>query len=701
MVSTSGVMGTFFAPAGVAVVGASPDLGRNGGRTFAHLCRFGYTGGIHPVNPRHDQINGFPCYPSLRQVPDPVDLAVLCVAAHRIPGVLDECAQRGIGAAVVFSAAFATHGSGQSTTDGLGRAARAAGVRLIGPATSGYRVVTTGVFATSATDLDGADGGVTPGRVAMIAQSGGLGIYLGSAHARRRGVGAKYVIDTGGEVDVDAVDCLEYVAADPDVDCVALVLEGTRDGRRLTRAVRAAVRGGTAVVFLRTGRSAAAADQVASHTGALAAGPALFDRAMRGAGAQVVADETELVDALVLHSARRVPAGRRLGVVTPSGGYAVLTLDAAERFGLQVPPPDRRPTAAQRAGLTSARLANPLDYAARGSAGPTTLRCALDWMLGQPNLDAVLLWQAYLMLDEARRHALLGVLDDLLDRHHTPLYGCGITTEEFQRELASRGVPWFDEPTRLVRALGVVAPPAGTAGPRTTRPTGGGPPGSARPAAVIGGSAARQVLSGLDHVATVPVDGVAEARAVQDRWRAPIMLKADSVTLAHKSDAGLVEGPLDADRVADAFQRLCRARAASADPAAPIVAQPFQAGAELALGAYLDPTFGPSVMVAAGGLFVELLDDTAFAPAPLSVERAGELIGELRYAAVLRGARGRAPADLPAAARALAWLSRFIAEHADEYTSVDVNPLIVRGAQRGAVAVDALLVPREKVRTDA
>ncbi|WP_249019451.1 acetate--CoA ligase family protein [Conexibacter sp. S30A1] len=672
-------------------MGASSEPERVGTRALRNLPHFGYEGRVYPVNPRAEELLGYACYRSVADVPDPVDLAVICVASERVPGALRECGARGIPAAVVFASGFGPGtAESQRLQSELTAAHRASGVRVLGPNTIGTRLVQTGVFATFAHDVEG---GVTPGSVAIIAQSGGLGVYFGSAFLRRYGVGTRYLVDTGNELDVSAAEVLEYVAEDDEVSSIGLILEGARDGRRLMRAVAVAVAAGKPVVFLKTGRSEAASAQVVSHTGAVAGNAELFDRALTTAGAHVARDESEFVDALRIFDAGVAPKGRRIGAVTPSGGYAILTIDAADRYGLGLPHPAIPPTPEQESALASGALTNPFDYTSISAAGPETLGAAIAWISGQPNVDAVLVWQAYSLI-QAERRAQFEEAIVAASPSRMPIFGCGITSPEFEARLRELGVLWFEEPTRLVRALSVAAPspksePWLRPGPTTGRGAG----------AVVVGEAARRLLTGIEHAEAFPVFHPQAAVSVAERL-GPVMLKVESGTHAHKTEVGLVEGPLDAAHVAQAYAALVDARARAGADDSPVVVQAFESGVELALGGYQDPVFGASVMVAAGGIYLEVLRDIAVAVAPVSEAQARELILSLRMSPLLLGARGRPPADLDAAARALVALSEFMADASGRWSSVDINPLIVRDTGQGAVAVDVLLVPNNRGEDD-
>lgn len=680
--SRSGDLRAFFAPRSIAVVGASADRARSGGRVLATLETTGFAGAIHCISPSQDRIGERSCHRSLGDAPGDIDLALICVSAERVPAAIRECGARGIPAALVFADGFAEPVLGAA----LREAIAASGVRVMGPNTVGSRDVNGRVFTTIATDINLPQ---RPGAVAAIGQSGGLTLYFGSAKLRARGVGAKYVIDTGAEFDVDAAECLEWVADDPEVACAALILEGCRNGRRLMAAVERTVAMGKPVVFWKTGRSAASAAQIASHTGSLAGEARIFEAALAVAGAIVVQDETQFVDAVTLASAGRIPAGRRLGVVTPSGGYAIVTLDAAERFGLDLPAVVIPPSDAQVAALGPANFANPFDVYALFGKGRRSFEAALQWMDAQP-VDAIAVWLSYACMGEAVQAIVHDSLTDFVAASGKPVLCCGLTTPQFEADLRALGVLWFEEPTRLVQALGLVAPRARPADVFETH-------ASAGHRDVIAGEKARAILAGLTALPQVrsrPVTSAAEAAAVQRELGGRVFLKLEGERLAHKTEIGGVVGPLSADMVATAYAQLADASAHLPDPSAAIVLQPCENGVELALGAFVDEAFGPSVMVASGGVHLEIFQDAQFAAAPVTAGQARDMILRMRGAALLLGARGKPPCDVDAAAAALAELSRFIVANAAQYREIDINPLMVRGRGRGVVAVDALIVAR-------
>lgn len=680
----------FFEPRGIAVIGASEGDERAGSRALDILLKFDYPGQVYPISRSKEALRGLKCYSTVADVPDPVDLAVICVNTQHVPRALLECGQRGIPAAVIFAAGFS--GEDDSARRYLAELIDVQckfGVRVIGPNTIGIRSVEQKTWVTFAHDIES---GVTPGGVAVIAQSGGLGVFYGSAYLRRRGVGTRYLIDTGNELDVDATEVLEYLADDPEVSCFALILEGSRDGRRLLRAVERARSFGKPVVFLKSGQSMSASAHVSSHTGAIAGDARLFEVAMASAGAIVVRNETEFVDVLDVLDVKRLPRGRRLGVVTPSGGFGILAIDASEEFGLELPNPADPPTVEEAVELASGALTNPFDYTSLSAARPDTLPTALGWMARQSNIDCLIIWTAYSRMGKEQCDEFEAIIVDLLARTNKPVFVCGMTTPEFKMKLRDLGVALFEEPSRLLRVLSLVSP-VGHAGRVERDDPSESINENALPAVV--GAKAKDLLPGVEYVETVEVSDAEAAVRICEEWGEAIF-KVESPLVAHKSEAGLVSDFVDVHRAAATFAKLLEARARSGTDDTPVTAQRREEGVELAIGGYMDPSLGPAVMVAMGGIYVEIMRDAVVALAPLDQSAAERLILSLRGASLLTGVRGREANDISAAAHALVVVSEFMVEHGRDWDSIEINPLIVRGVGRGAVAVDTLFAPAKE-----
>lgn len=693
-----------FAPAGVAVVGASPSPSRAGGRVFGHLLDHGYAT-AYPVNPRYHEVRGITCHPGIEDVPGPVDLAVICVSAPRVPEVLRACGRRRVKAAIVHSDGF-----GPRDGDGLAQQLRdawsAAGLRMLGPNTNGLRVASTGMLADASTGLAISPAAPTA-PIAMITQSGGLGSFFGSVFLQSRGVGARYLVDTGNEFDIDAAEVLSYLAGEPELAAVGLILESCRDGRRLVAAVTRAVAAGVRVLILKLATGGAGASAAESHAGAIAGRFDVFRQLLEAAGARVCEQPRPFVDALALCGRGAVPAGPGVGIVTGSGGFGVLAADLAGRAGLRLPQPTVPPTEAAREVLPLARFANPADLSAQGQQPAAAVARGVEFHAAQPNLDCIAVMQPHSLLHPRLRPEITAGLIEGATQVKVPLYVCGMAAKQTADELwqAAR-ISVFESPDDLFGALGLlVGDPDRAAGadrppaPPATAATAAGTAGAATAVgtAVVGtavvGTAAREALAGapgLPLVREQTVGSAAAAQAFAAQAGGPIVLKVHAPAYAHKSELGLVIGPVAGDEVVAAYQTLARRRDRLGG--GDLVAAVFEQGVEIALGMLRDPSFGPVLMAGAGGRLVELLGDVAFAPAPVTLTEADRLLSGLKVSALLRGYRGAPPADIDALTRAMVSLSELAAGADFAYRQVDINPVIVRGPGQGVVAVDYLLV---------
>jgi acetate---CoA ligase (ADP-forming) len=671
-----------FDPRSVAVVGASPDASGRGGRITSYLVRY-FDGTVYPVNPSHAEVLGLPCYPSLADLPAPADLVIVCLRADAAIDVVEGIEPGTVGAVMVIAAGFAeaATATGAARHQRLRAAAQRAGVRILGPNTAGFRVIrsaSSGLLATHAADPER---DIFPGGVAIIAQSGGMGIYLGPTVLRARGAGLRYLIDVGNEADLDVADCLDYVLTDPEATAIGLIIEGAGDGRRISHQVRQARDAGRAVTVLKLGRDAAGVEQIRTHTGALAGRADVFESELRQAGAVLVADEGEFADCLALQSRGLVPRGNGVGLAATSGGMCVLGSDLAGRHRLVLPPAVRQPAESLVSALPFSRVANPLDLAGYMSVGPAALGAALEYLGSEAAIDAVILCQGDIGDGEV---VAIAAAQAKLD---VPVFTVGRIGAAGQVRLDSAGVGQFESAGQLFRVLGrLVGQPA--ARPVTEQAANG--QGRVLGLRELGAELADH---GLPVSTARPVATAQDALAVLAGGGTRIYLKAATTATAHKTEAGLVAGPLVADEVAAAFDRLAAACQRLGDPGAEITAEPEVTGVELAFGGYRDPSFGPVVMVAMGGIYAELLEDAAFAAAPVSTDRASAMISGLRGYPLLLGPRGQQPSDTAAAACLLSSFSAYFADASRDYQAMDLNPVIVGPRGAGAVIVDLAAVP--------
>lgn len=683
-----------FRPRSVAVVGASSDPNKIGGRPLAFLRRAGYGGAIYPVNPGADEVQGIKAYRSVAHIEDPVEHAIIAVSPRETLAVLKQCAEKGVRAAQVFSSGFGETGApGRELQEQLVDTAREAGIRLIGPNSLGLFNVQERFFGTFATVLDSS--WPTAGDVSLASQSGGFGslVYL---LTRGRGLGFSHFITTGNETDVDIADCIRYLADESCTRVIVAAFEGCRDGRRLMAALEAAHRRGKPVIVMKLGATEVGAKAVESHTGALAGTDAVFDAAFRQGHAHRARSLDELVDCAYAASRARPPRGPRLGIVTFSGGVGVLAADAAARHGIELPPLPVSATARIKALLPTATAGNPLDTSAALVNDLSLYARVAEIFLEETGCDIFFGYLAAVGRNPEHYARLKQPLFELRRRHPEVLFVLTMAcTDPVRCELEREGFLWFEDPQRAVAAAAASMRFGRTA---IMRGSDSAPwPRIDVPRGPLNEVQSKRILA---HAGIAfPPERVAHsadaARGAARELGFPVALKVVSADIPHKSDVGGVRLDIrDEPEVAKAFLEIMQAVASRCPHArvdGVLVSAMVRGGVETVLGVMHDAVFGPVVMFGMGGTHVELVRDVAFRLAPFGADTARQMIEETLAGRALKGVRGSAGADIASLADTLARLSGFAASHADLIRSIDLNPYVAKSS--GGCALDALVVP--------
>jgi acyl-CoA synthetase (NDP forming)/ribosomal protein S18 acetylase RimI-like enzyme len=676
-------------PTSVAVIGASRDRDAPGGEVLANLLSGGFTGPVYPVNPSCDQVQGIPAYPSIGAVPGPVELAVIVVPARHVAGVARECATAGVKALVVISAGFAEEGGeGVARQRELVEVCRQSGMRMIGPNCMGV------INTDPAVRLHATFAPVKPtvGRVALVSQSGGLGLAA-MALADELNLGLSTFVSIGNRADISPNDLLQYLGTDPSADVVLLYLESFGNPRKFGRIARR-VSATTPIVAVKGGRSAAGARATASHTGALVAASEATVGALFLQSGVIRTDTLEgLLDVGTLLAHFPLPAGPRVAVVANAGGLGVLAADACADVGLAVPElsaPLRerlgriRPGAAARnpIDLLPGASAQDLDQVVRAIAGSGEVDAIVGvWVQPAPGKPG----------DPA---------DRLLDLAWEAPGGLPVVPAVIGDSSIGRGLAVFGAPERAVRALGLAwnyrawrdadhgrVPPFdvdadGAAAVIATALASGG-----------GWLGARELdrlfrCYGMPLVDSAFAATAAQAGTAADELGGVVALKALGPTLLHKTEAGAVlldlKGGTAVTRKADKL--LARLKAEGHQVDGLLVQKMAPAGVELIAGMVNDPTFGPVIACGAGGTVTELLGDVALRLTPLTDLDASQMVRELRTFPLLNGYRGAEPVDVAAVEDILLRLSRLAEDH-PEIAELDCNPVVATPS--GAIVVDA------------
>jgi acyl-CoA synthetase (NDP forming) len=696
-------------PGAIAVVGASDDPRRIGGQPVHHLKSCGYTGRIYPVNPTRDHVQGLPSFPNVKAIAQPCDLAIIAVGAESVPDVVRECGEARIPYAIVLAAGFDEIGN-RSAQQALSRAIRDSGVRIVGPNCTGVLNLRHNVFSGFGAGFRNPN--LKRGPVAMVTQSGGFG-YSVVASAEHEGVGFDAMVSTGNEIDLTALDFIEHFLEDPQVELVAVYLEGVTDGRRLRELGWRALQLGKPIAVWKVGNSRSGAKAAQSHTANLTAAYTLYQAAFREGGYVEIDEVYDLVDVVNAFKGGRLPAGRRLAVLTTSGGAGVLMADLCEQKGIELPelsPQSKATLDAMAPGLVAVQ--NPADLSAALTSSPERFNAATRVLLEDPNIDMAIV-RSFPGADvDAWAEGLAALVREIGKPVLVSLSGLALKSEQAVQVLARAAIPCYPTPGRAVTAAAALVEFAQKIrASRRGRPVGQPGSNATAPWPVqrielpvpqhVGGAlsehASMRCLAAYG-IPTVRRATIAEAEldaGPLSDLAFPVAVKGDSPDIAHKTEAGGVR--LDV-RDPDALRIAAREVIASMRAYRPgarvdgVVVQEMASGVEMLAGSVDDPVFGPYVVLGMGGVLSELMADTTLRFAPFDRATALAMIDEVRGARLLRGWRGSPPADLAALADALVRLSWLAHDHAGRIAEIDINPLFVRPAGRGVVAADALVV---------
>lgn len=678
-------------PTSLALIGASEDYAKFGGRILHHLLEHGYAGRIFPINPKRDEVLGLTCYPSVADLPEPADMALVAVPAKALEATVDACGQAGIGACVVVTAQLGEFSAeGAALEARIVEIARSHNMRLIGPNCMGM-IVPQADLALSSTPTLRYAGKMRKGGVAFVSQSGAMmGTLFLQSHDH--GVGLSGMVSIGNQADLELCDFLEGFIDDPKTNVICLYVEGLKSPERFRDLCQRALTVGKPVLVVKAGRTEAGSHLAKSHTASLAGSFSAFETLCRECGVMLMDDPDAMIVAAGVLDANPLPRSGRTGIICASGGGAAIMADHMELRDLPAGP---------FAAVTRDRLEQ--DYPASHANNPLDLgghKGGLEFGIFERAIDAVhedpeTGVTVYVMTPQPLMPQTLAYVISVWKRQDKPLvlvmnmsrFGADLRDQAFEA-----GIPFLTRTDDLYRLLAVYRDLL-LARPRLNAP--------ARPAGLIAPSIpaagfltepeAKAILSGYG----VPIPAATLTADVEEAVRAaatsgyPVVLKGVVADVVHKSDLGLVKvGIADEAALRIAFAQIAEA-IADAAPAAPVqvdVQQMIGPGVELIVGLIGEPGFGPQLVLGAGGIHVELLRDVVQHSAPVSPAEVRDMLESLRIWPLLDGARGQKPLAVDAACEAIARLSWLGADLGDRLTDFEVNPF--RITEDGAYALD-------------
>ena len=696
---------SMFEPQSVAIIGASERSDAIGTLLMRNMIEARFKGDLHPVNPKHDEVQGHPCVPRIDALRKRPDLAVICTPAATVPGLIEECGRVGIKAAVIISAGFGESGPAGAELERRTRAtAKRNGVRIIGPNCLGLMRPSLGLNATFAHSSG------IPGSIGLISQSGAICTAL-LDWAQSNGVGFSTVVSLGASIDLDFGEILDYMIADPQTESVFMYIEGIRDARRFMSAVRAAARV-KPVLAIKVGRHTSGARAVTSHTGAMVGSDDVFDAALRRAGVVRLANIGQMFSAANALFTGFKPSGQRLAVVTNGGGPGVMAVDRAADLGISLATLSPETMSALNAALPpNWSHGNPIDLI--GDADAARYGAALQAVLADPGVDGVLT----LLTPQAMTQptAVAQTVIEIAATVHKPLMTCWMGGDQVRAARAlfeAAHLPTFRSPEPAVELFHHISSyyrnqqllrhaPASLAQDLA-------PPSveSARLVIETALSERRTVLTEMESKAllaafripiaqTVVARSATEAMVYAEEMGLPVAMKIDSPDITHKSDVGGVRLHVDNLRaVRDCWQELM-AEVGRRAPSARLTGVSIEPmvtkrnARELFVGVLHDEVFGPVITFGHGGTRIEVLRDRAVTLPPINIELARDAIARTRVSAMLGEFRGMPPIDMDALERVLIRVSEMVCE-LPWIREMDINPLLVD--ESGCVAVDARII---------
>ena len=694
----SGSLAPILRPRSVAVVGASRSPGTIGHEIVAALVRNGFTGPVYPVNPGARSICAVPAFASVRDLPEPPDLAVVVVPKAQVLPVVTECAARGVGGLVVISAGFReVGGEGVALERELTRFVREAGIRMVGPNCMGV------LNSHPALRLNATFAPALPpfGRIGFVSQSGAMGLSV-LDYAKEYGIGISQFVSVGNKPDVSGNDILEAWEDDPDVDVILMYVESFGNPRRFLELASRITRR-KPIIVVKSGSSRAGARAATSHTGALAASDVAVGAMLEQAGVLRARSVEELFDLAIAFGSPSAPRSRRTAVLTNAGGPGILATDALEAEGLDLAELAPPTIAALRPLFPpEASLRNPLDMIA--SATPSGYRAALGALLADPGLDAVM--AIFVPPLGVRQEDVTEAIAEVAGAHpDKPVYAVLMGHQglpQGKAALHEAGIPAYIFPESAARAV---------AARNKYREWQARPPRAVE-RRTLDDAAIRRILAearaagaprlselaSLDLLAAcgIPVAEAALARTEEEavdhagRLGWPVVAKVVAPAIVHKTEAGGVKvGLEDAGMVRQAWREIL-AGAERFQPGVRVdgvlVQRQARGTAELIVGTSRDPAFGPLVMFGLGGVYVEVLRDVLFRVAPVTELEARDMLGGIRGRRILDGVRGAPAADRGALLEVLVRVAQLAADY-PEIAELDINPLLA--LPDGCVAADA------------
>lgn len=624
----------FMEPKDVAIIGASQDFKTINGKILKYLLKHHYQGRIYPVNPKYQEIAGVTCYASVEEIPRDVDLALIAVAAVRVPGILKDCGTHGIKRAVIFSSGFAETGAeGKIIQEEIIATAKKYQMRLIGPNCLGILNASSGMIASFSASLE--LDCIKTGHLALVSQSGAVGFMLFNL-LQEAGVGVNFVVTTGNEADVTVSEGLDYVVENPKTKVILTYLEGLRDGEPFKKTAEKAAEAGKPIIALKVGNSKSGQKAAATHTAALAGSGAAYKSFFDKMGIIQANDSDDIIDLAQAFVPGKLPKGPKVGIVTMSGGVGILLADRSEELGLKIPQLSKGLQEEVQKVIPAFGCAqNPVDVTAQSLNQGEEFKKCLKILLASEELDMLIVAITMATGKMAEKigmdiaEAALGT-----DKPLVVSWSVGQVSKPGFDVLKDAGVPLYHSPARAAKVLGALYKYVNFK--CGWKKTSGGEINLDRKvkvqkalkenSKVLSEHSTKELLElyGLPVTKEYVAKSAEEAAAMAECMGYPVVMKIDSPDILHKTEAGGVAVNISSAQEAEAKFKEITENGRNYNPQAKIngilIQEQVPPGVEVIVGLQRDPVLGTQIMFGLGGIFVEVLKDVVLKPIPLSRE---------------------------------------------------------------------------------
>ena len=703
-------------PQSIALIGVSKEPGGIGERILRYLTNHGYRGAIFPVNPKYEEIQGRKCYPNIASIPSEIDVALMAVPEQFILSVLEEVGKKRIKSAIIYSAGFSELGAqGQIKQEKIKQVAKEHGILVCGPNCVGIINFHDHIAMSFSQFLDIPK--LISGNIAFISQSGALGGALLN-RIQDRSIGISYFISTGNEAVLESSDFMEYLLNDPSTTVIMVLIEGIRDAEGFLRTADLAVKKKKPIVVLKIGKTGAGGKAASSHTGSMTGSDVVYDAVLRQKGIIRVEEVEDLyLTASTLAKCQR-PKGNRVGIITTTGGGGVILTDKLVEMGMNLPELSQNTVARLTETKASFGIVkNPLDLTAQVVNDPLLFPKSIETFIQDENLDIIVVSLAMVAGERSRERA--SHIIQAANSTEKPIltwWASGSLSNSGMKMLEESRFPLFTSPNRGVKAVNALVqysrfieayedekvPVISISADNRLKIE----KVLETSFQILTENKGKEILScyGIPIPLEVLGKDLEEINQIASRIGYPVALKIISSQIKHKTEAGgiklNIKNGRELNRAYEEILHNVKHYKPDAEIKGILVQEMVPPGKEIIIGVVRDPQFGPMVLFGLGGVFVEILKDFSLRHAPLKERDAWEMIKETKGYKILEGVRGDKRSDLEAIVKTLITVSQLAVDLKDNFSEIDINPLVVYPGKGGLKAIDCLFVRKREIEKE-